>query len=931
MRHTFSCILGLLGVLIGCVPGAHAQEAGHWRSGIVIDESGAAVAHARLTVRSAQGSGLRDAATAADGSFTLGPLPAGSYWLDVSARDFAGRRLELELNGDNTSALSIVLTLPAFASDVTVTAERGMIAEVDRTPSIVTVRDATEYRARPLTTFGQALEGATGVMIQQSANGQASPFLRGLTGYQVLNLIDGIRFNNTTFRSGPNQYIAFIHPGQTDRIEARLGPASAQFGSDAMGGTIQVLTPAIDFRSVTAPFAVGGVNLSAASADQSVGADATLVVRGRRATGLVGASRRTLGDVRAGGGRDSHHVLRRLFGFTDDQIQDVAGARQKDTGFTQSGAHAKLAARLGSEHNLTAWYQQSQQENVRGYKDLWGGLGRLRSDFDPQRLRFFYTRYERLNVGRLDWVSTTFSINSQRDGSVRQNLRVSDPIVRDDAHVDALGYAGQAGTHFGGRHSLVFGGEMYDERVGARRDERSPVTGVTVQKRALYPNGSRYVTTGIFVQDHVDIVRGDVGPVLTAQVGGRLTRVGVRTHADANHTDAGQSLGVVDSRQIYQDWTFNAGVTWAVNRIMSVNGLMGRGFRAPNLNDLGALGLNDLGYEVPASSAIAAQGLIGSGDGEGALSTGRPVTGLTSERLFNYELGVAMNWAGLSARVQGFDAELMDPIVRRSLLFPLGNAPSALAGIPVRPMAPTSAQSAQGVVTVAPASDPRAVKAFVNDGRARYYGVEALLRYRVATRWSVAANYSYLSGHDLDPVRPVRRLPPQQGFVTVRFQPGRLLSWIEASALLSGRQTQLSGGDLTDERIGAGRRRSDITDFFQGGLISPWISPGADGRLGTSDDLFGPTSETVAQIRDRVLPIGATINGVTVVTDGTRVPLYSNTPGFVSVNLRAGLSITDQLGVNLALMNILDRNYRVHGSGVDAPGIGMFAGVRASF
>ena len=48
----------------------------------------------------------------------------------------------------------------------------------------------------------------------------------------------------------------------------------------------------------------------------------------------------------------------------------------------------------------------------------------------------------------------------------------------------------------------------------------------------------------------------------------------------------------------------------------------------------------------------------------------------------------------------------------------------------------------------------------------------------------------------------------------------------------------------------------------------------------------------MAQIRDRVLPIGATINGVRVVDDATRVPLYTETPGFVVVNLRAGLTIT---------------------------------------
>jgi outer membrane receptor protein involved in Fe transport len=249
----------------------------------------------------------------------------------------------------------------------------------------------------------------------------------------------------------------------------------------------------------------------------------------------------------------------------------------------------------------------------------------------------------------------------------------------------------------------------------------------------------------------------------------------------------------------------------------------------------------------------------------------------------------------------------------------------------VAPIAPTAAQGAQGVVSVATAADPRAVKAFVNEGRARYYGLDALLRYRLSTRWFAEANYSYLVGHDLNPTRFVRRLPPQQGFVAIRYQPMKRSSWIEASASLSGKQERFSGGDVTDERIGAARRRTDISDFFQGGLISAHIAPGHDGLLGTGDDVFAPTGETAAQIRDRVLPLGATVNGVKVVDDGTRVPLYTSTPASVAVSVRAGVTLADRFRVTLGLINAFDRNYRIHGSGVDAPGRNVFAALSVGY
>ena len=74
----------------------------------------------------------------------------------------------------------------------------------------------------------QALRDVPGVHIQQTTSGQGSPFVRGLTGQQVLHLINGVRFNNSTFRPGANQYTALIDQDFADRIEVVRGPGSTQ-------------------------------------------------------------------------------------------------------------------------------------------------------------------------------------------------------------------------------------------------------------------------------------------------------------------------------------------------------------------------------------------------------------------------------------------------------------------------------------------------------------------------------------------------------------------------------------------------------------------------------------------------------------------------------------------------------------------------------
>jgi hemoglobin/transferrin/lactoferrin receptor protein len=892
----------------------------------IVDEVQSPIAGATLIIQSSTGATLTTLTTNDDGAFALTGLPNGDFTLTVNANGFQPLQLPLQIRAGHAEPNLIQLGAAIVRAGLTITANRGAVEAVEQSAQLVTVKDAAELRNRPLATIGNVLEGAPGILVQQSTYGQVSPFLRGLTGYQVLNLIDGVRFNNATFRSGPNQYLAFIEPSQAERVEALLGPVSAQYGSDALGGAIHVLTATPTFTNQFS----GELQTFGASADASGGGQAKLTFGAKRAALTVGGSWQKHNDLRAGQGADSRNVLYRFFGLPQSQIRNLLGARQLGTGFTQHGWHTKAALRLSERQSLSFLYQRGVLEDVRGYKDLWGGLGRLRSDFAPQDLHFGYVRHEWLQAGWLDAWTNTISVNAQRDGSIRQNLRTTDRVTTDDNVVTAVGYASQATTHFGARQALVFGGEGYRELIRASRVEFDPVTNTSVQRRALYPSGSHYNTFGLFAQHSADWWRQR----LRTNIGGRFTRVGAQTYAANNRTSNGASLGVADSDEAFQDFTYNASVTWHVAARFRLHALMGRGFRAPNLNDLGALGLNDLGYEIPASAAVTANALLGLSDGENALSSGKKITALQAESLHNYEFGATWQSDKLYARAQLFDAELKQPIVRRTLLFAAGNVPTSLVGLPVTPLTPTADQRAQNVVAVATAFDPRAVKAFVNDGAARYYGVDAIARYSFTPHWLIEGNYSYLVGRELNPNRFIRRLPPQHGRVAVQYQPTfwrRRIAFLEASSDMVGAQERLSGGDLTDERIGAAIRRSDIAAFFRGSLVRPFLRTGTDGTFGTADDLFAITNETLLQIQNRVLPIGATINGVRITDDNSRAPVFVKTAGYATLHLRGSLRVAENLHLDWAAMNLLDKNYRTHGSGMDAPGRNLFVRLRLMF
>jgi outer membrane receptor protein involved in Fe transport len=174
-------------------------------------------------------------------------------------------------------------------------------------------------------------------------------------------------------------------------------------------------------------------------------------------------------------------------------------------------------------------------------------------------------------------------------------------------------------------------------------------------------------------------------------------------------------------------------------------------------------------------------------------------------------------------------------------------------------------------------------------------------------------SYAFLHGRQLDPNRYVRRLPPQSGQLTLMYTPAGRRYWIEARSTLTGPQGRLNGGDLDDERIGASRSRRDIASFFSGAVAQPWI---ADGR-------FVATGETLAQIQDRVLP--------GMVSETARLPLYTSTAGWARFDILAGFRLGERTTVFAGVENLLDRNYRVHGSGIDGPGINASVRLRYSF
>ncbi len=145
-----------------------------------------------------------------------------------------------------TAGTLALAAFPATAADPTV---RELVVTATRTPtpksqvaSSLTVIDQAEIERRQLRSLPDALRNVPGLSVVQSggAGGETSVFVRGANSDHVLVLIDGVEANDPSLPSGFD--FGQILLDDVERIEVLRGPQSSLYGSDAIGGVINIIT-----------------------------------------------------------------------------------------------------------------------------------------------------------------------------------------------------------------------------------------------------------------------------------------------------------------------------------------------------------------------------------------------------------------------------------------------------------------------------------------------------------------------------------------------------------------------------------------------------------------------------------------------------------------------------------------------------------------
>lgn len=622
---------------------------------------------------------------------------------------------------------------PPVRNRVVVTASGFVEDELD-TPYTFQQLDQADIVDRGYRTLPESLAQVPGVMVQKTTHGHGSPYIRGFTGRQNLILIDGIRFNNSAFRGGPVQYWNTIDAFSVDHLEVIKSQGSVLFGSDAIGGTVNLSTKSSAFRdhAPEAMFSTGAAIYRYETNGASHTGRLEHAVGEGGSWGLfAGVTYRDFGDVR----------------------DRVLGTMER-TGYEEYGYDLRFDVAVNRATTLTVAHQHVTQDDIwRTHNTIFFESWQGTSLGNPDRARIYdqdrdltYVRLAGENLeGAVDDYRLTLSWQDSTEDFNRTRLRSGNTEVQlDRTTVGTLGIALAMESEIGAGR-LVYGIDYYRDDVDSRTRIRTINPGGVLLSEVRNVQGplgddAFYDLAGIYAQARIP-----ASDDLEFTVGGRYTYA----EADIGQLDDGAGSAVSAERD-WDDLTLNLRANLRLTDQWHVYGGASQAFRAPNIDDLSSL----------KSSRT------------GVISTGS--LDIDPEHYLTYELGTRYIDGEVAVQAAAFYTDISDLITSR----PIGTDPGTGEIIT------TTTNGAEGFLWGGElevdwylASEWRA-SGFVAyiDGENDTFPTASLTSVR----------------------EPVSRLMPLTGSAALRWTGAQSGLWIEGRVIAAGRGDRLNSGDRAD-------------------------------------------------------------------------------------------------------------------------------------
>lgn len=176
------------------------------------------------------------------GQYRISGLPDGTYRITVSSAGFSTSSNAVTLHRAAQTRQDFVLVPGVISETMVIAAGKGSARVIADTPQVITVTSAAELELRRPNSTLSALELTPNLTAVSSNPMGERPRLRGMTSNRLLILVDGERLNN--MRTDPFSGLApsILDVTQLQTAEVISGAGSSLYGSDALGGTINLVT-----------------------------------------------------------------------------------------------------------------------------------------------------------------------------------------------------------------------------------------------------------------------------------------------------------------------------------------------------------------------------------------------------------------------------------------------------------------------------------------------------------------------------------------------------------------------------------------------------------------------------------------------------------------------------------------------------------------
>ncbi|HEV2670279.1 MAG TPA: TonB-dependent receptor [Gemmatimonadales bacterium] len=518
MLHRTALIMMTLGGAGARPPAAHYADLASI-SGRVTDPDGKPIAQVTVQLVEAK----RSTKTGDDGRYSFSQVPRGTYTLVFTMIAYRPEVRKMTVgDADVPFDLSLkpsIIELTPVQVSASAEATTAM-----NSPQPVAVADQEEILRRHPNTLGDALSNLPGVRNNSSGESTGKVAIRGLTNTRVLVVDDGQRLEHNQWG---DDHFSSVEPAAASRIEVIRGPASVLYGTDALGGVVNIIEPDLPDAIGRNPFAQGSVSGGYGSNNQQPDGSAT----------LEGASGR-LGFRATGTYRTANEVKTPTYTLWNSGYHNSGGsgslAYHTPWGML-TGRYTMRRDRLQLTDSDSAFTGYARTDDDRAHLDLTAGLGSSRLDWTAG--------YETNRRSEYDDATTTAAAFGMREKAYTTDVRL---------HLSSASWAGVVGAS--GEHAT-------NDNFG---DEH------------LMPNST---TGGAALYGFAQ--RG---------VGRWNLSIGARYDYRTLKADADTTLGNGAANLNWSSVTGNAGLLYHVSEPVALVLNVGRGFRAPSGFDLFANG-----------------------------------------------------------------------------------------------------------------------------------------------------------------------------------------------------------------------------------------------------------------------------------------------------------------------------------------------------